>query len=301
MATINIASFEDSLVLHFRTESNAINANTLALTLKYICDAAKVANAFINPEYEIEVVVVATGPGSFKAKIKAFYTKNNPVIKSDLRNIVIGVIASYIFLALQPNSEPKIIINTEEVIIQHDNNTYIVARNVYNSVEQLKENPIFTDSIKQTIKVIKKDRAIHGVAFEHDMNDTKPIFEIPREKFIEFTAPHKEIISMDRLLSTTPELMAIEEEVTEVEAKVIITKAILKKSGQKWEFFWDKKKILAPVLDNQFWNDFSDHKITIAPGDELKVKLKIYSPVNSSGRNKESYEVVKVIEHIRAI
>ncbi len=59
MATVKIAQFEDTLVLHFETQGQRINAYTLASTLVSISDAAKAAkaakadNVALNPGYEI--------------------------------------------------------------------------------------------------------------------------------------------------------------------------------------------------------------------------------------------------------
>ena len=49
MATVNIAQFEDRLVLCLETSSNKINVYTLATTLVAIADAAKAANNIGGP------------------------------------------------------------------------------------------------------------------------------------------------------------------------------------------------------------------------------------------------------------
>ena len=69
MPVVNIAAFDDAVVLHFETENHRINAYTLASTLVALADAAKSANASVNPGFDIEVVVEALGPGSFRAKL----------------------------------------------------------------------------------------------------------------------------------------------------------------------------------------------------------------------------------------
>jgi hypothetical protein len=73
LAIIRLEPFEDAVVIHFGTEATRINAYTLATTLISVADAAKAANAAINPGYEIEVVVEALGPGSFKATVRTIY------------------------------------------------------------------------------------------------------------------------------------------------------------------------------------------------------------------------------------
>ena len=86
----------------------------------------------------------------------------------------------------------------------------------------------------------------------------------------------------------------------EVDISLIIIKAILEKSLRKWQFNWGGKKISAPILDFNFYNDFDAHKITIAPGDTLEVRLRIITEKNpDSGIVTEKlYEIIKVYRHV---
>jgi hypothetical protein len=54
------------------------------------------------------------------------------------------------------------------------------------------------------------------------------------------------------------------------------------------------------VLDESFYDKFFAHSITIAPGDVLKVALKIYrQPDPDSGITiNTKYEIVQVYEHL---
>lgn len=63
---------------------------------------------------------------------------------------------------------------------------------------------------------------------------------------------------------------------------------------------WNGLKIAAPVLDESFFDDFFAHRIRIAPGDSLLVKLRLKQKrVPDLGIFvTESYEVLEVIEHI---
>ncbi len=58
--------------------------------------------------------------------------------------------------------------------------------------------------------------------------------------------------------------------------------------------------ISAPVADKRFYDEFFAHRITIAPGDALRVRLKIFQrrdPDIGVFMN-ESYEVLEVLEHL---
>lgn len=288
METINFNQFEDSFVIHFGIKSNRINAYTLASTLINLADAAKSANALINPGYEIEVVVEALGPGSFKAKIKTLYKgASNLFSKESLKQIVLNLIASYIFLnTLQPDSNVVINVKTDEVIIEQGEKKYIVPRQVYESIEEVKHNQRFTNGIGKAIRSVDQDEDIESIGLSRNMNDKFPTFNVPKEKFNLLTSPIIEDEKDSRLL----------EEITDVE----ITKAILERSNRKWEFVWNGMKLSAPVTDSSFYDDFFDHRITIAPGDALRVKLRI-----SQKRMKDvgvyinkAYEIVEVIKHI---
>ena len=83
-------------------------------------------------------------------------------------------------------------------------------------------------------------------------------------------------------------------------ADVEILRAILERSGRRWEFVWGGNRLSAPVLDEQFYNDFFAHRITIAPGDALRVKLRIVqrkAPDIGVFIN-ESFEVIEVLKHL---
>jgi hypothetical protein len=88
-------------------------------------------------------------------------------------------------------------------------------------------------------------------------------------------------------------------EIVEI-ANLQIVRAILQRSNRRWEFVWRGIKIPAPVLDERFYAEFSAHRITIAPGDALKVKLKICQAKDHDTGifTNARYEVIEVLEHI---
>lgn len=49
----------------------------------------------------------------------------------------------------------------------------------------------------------------------------------------------------------------------------------MERGPRKWEFVWRGEKISGPVVDEAFYDDFFNHRITIAPGDALSVQLHI--------------------------
>ena len=61
MRSVNISEFGNIIGLHLRTEGEQINAYTLASTLVALANAAKAANASVNPGFDIEGVVEVLG------------------------------------------------------------------------------------------------------------------------------------------------------------------------------------------------------------------------------------------------
>ena len=57
MSTLRVTEEDNAYVIHFESDLKRINAYTLASTLVALADAAKAANAAINPGYDVEVVV----------------------------------------------------------------------------------------------------------------------------------------------------------------------------------------------------------------------------------------------------
>ena len=53
-------------------------------------------------------------------------------------------------------------------------------------------------------------------------------------------------------------------------------------------------------MDDDFFSDFFAHKITIAPGDSIEVKLKIYQTRDEDIGifTNVRYEIIEVIQHI---
>jgi hypothetical protein len=286
MATVNIAQFDDALVLHFETEGRRINAYTLASTLVAIADAAKAANASLNPGHEVEVVVEAIGPGSFRATIRALYKSKAGVLAGHaFAAIVLGVIGNYIYeRTFAADDSVKVEVNTDEVIIEHGNDRIIVPRVVYDATRQVEKNDNFPKAVSRAFDAVASDPQISGIGLVASIDSPPPEMVISR-KAVQAAA----LLPID-----TPNSRVVPEVVD-----LQILKAILERSKRKWEFMWRGVKISAPVTDEQFYINFFAHDITIAPGDMLRVTLHVYQhkdPLTGVYRN-VGYEVVQVHSH----
>ncbi|WP_129125947.1 hypothetical protein [Geomonas oryzae] len=286
MPTVYIPENEDSIVLHFGGEFTRINAYTLATALVNIADAAKAANKTLNPGYEIEIVVEAFGPGSFKALVRSIYKSAGNLFSNDLvKGFILGVVTNvFCQYALPPNNEVTVNVGPDEVLIQQGDKKIVVPRAVHDATKQVERNSQFRKGIGQAIKAIETDPAIASFGISRSMAEPPP-FDIPR---VQFAAISEDLSQPD---ADSRDL----EEVTDVR----IVRAILYKSKRRWEFVWNDIKIAAPVTDDEFYNKFFSRQITIAPGDSLHVRLKIHQKWNQEAGvfvNK-SYEVVEVMIH----
>jgi hypothetical protein len=284
---LDISQFENSFVIHFATEDKQINAYTLASTLVGLADAAKAANASVNPGHNIEIVVEALGEGSFRAKISAVYTAaGNLFSKQALQAVVLSIIASFIYERTRAvHQDVSIEIKTDEVIIARGDERVVIPRNVYDATRSAEANPQFVGAIGRTMESISKDEKVTGVAIVPKVDSPPP--EI--------------VISRDMLPQIAPTIRDDgNQRLVEEDCDLQIVKAILVRSDRRWEFRWRGVRISAPVLDQTFYDEFFAHRITIAPGDEFKARLVIRQTRDQDTGiyANVGYDVVQVYRHI---
>jgi hypothetical protein len=288
MATVDVAGFQDTFVLHFGGDLRRVNAYTLASALIGLSDAARAANAAINPGYNLEVVVESLGPGSFKATVRAIYSGARNLFSGDAaRQIVWGIIAAYIFQhTLSKDQAPVVVVNTDEVIIEHGDTRIVVPRDVHEGASQMERNSTFRRGLGGAFRALESDPEIRSLSLAS--NDRAPALplEVPRDRFA--------------LLSTDLALGDPNERELEEIADLQIIRAILVRSARRWQFIWNGIRISAPVSDAQFYSDFAQHRIRIAPGDVLRARLRIRQVRDArlGAFVNVGYEVVEVLEHI---
>jgi len=286
MKIVEISRIDDSVVLYFDTKQSRINAYSLASILVSIADAAKAANASLNPGHEIEIVVEALSEGSFKAKISASYNTAKNIFSSQIvAGVIIGVISSYIYeRTLSVDDSIKVEIHTDEVIIEKGEERLVVPRQIYDSARQVERDPKFLQAIDRTFEAILRDPEIQGFGIIEDERMERPQFILPRAAII---LAANEVVELDG-----------KREIYEI-VELQILRAILERGRKKWQFMWRGVKISAPITSKEFYDDFFSHNITIAPGDSLEVKLVIKQERDNDNGvyiNK-GYEVVEVYKH----
>lgn len=287
MPTLRIASTSETIHVHFGGDANRINAYTLASALVGIADAARAANSAINPGYDIEIVVEALGPGSFRAHLRSIYRgAGNLFSKQSLNAVILSVFANFVYQhTLAPDQNVVVNVGETEVVIEQGDTRIIVPRSVHEATKQAESKPDFVSAVRETIQAVQTDPAVDTVGFTDSPTEEPPV-KIPRERFYMLAAPIPEV---------QPDTRDLTEQVT-----LQILRAILEKSRRRWEFVWNGTRISAPVTDEQFYEDFFAHRITVAPGDSLQAELKIRQRrlegvgifVN------DSFEVVRVFGHV---
>ncbi len=287
MQIVDISKFEDSVVLHFETEGQKINAYTLASTLVSIADAAKAANASLNFGYDIEIVVEAIGPGSFRAKIKAVYTAAKSLFSREVvMGIVLGVVGNYIYeRTLAVDDSVKVEVKTDEVIIERGQERIIVPRNVYDATRKVEKDHKFVKAVSKAFEAVAADEKVQGFGLV-------PALDSPPPKVLVTKAA---IQAMNIDVPPDPATRPVEEQ-----CELQIVRAILERGRRKWEFMWRGVKISAPISHEGFWVDFFAHSITIAPGDTLKVRLLIKQVLDEKTGiyTNDEYEVIEVFDHV---
>ena len=289
MAEIRIEKELNEIVLYFGTKQKAINAYTLASTIVAVADAIKEANFQINPGYDVEVLITDLGGGSFKAVVRTIFTSaKNLLSKIDVKTIILSILATFIydhFFATKPN----VIVNVspEYVIIEQANDRIIIPKDVYQATKEITESETkFQDKISTAMKILQQDKDIESIALVQSLEE-EPEILIPHNNFKDF------------IIEKEGEVDEETDEPIEEKTTLQITRAILENNARKWEFIWNGQRIPAPVLDNIFYKKFSEHRIKIAPGDTLDVRLKIYRKKIEGTEIYENkkFEVVHVIQH----
>ncbi len=287
MTVIEIPREVDRFVLYFDTPRREVNAYALATSLIGLADAIREINAAVNPGYSVEVVVEALPNGSFQAVIRTVFEKaKNLFSKEAVKAIVYGIIATHIYeVAIKKDSPPQIILDQHNVTIKSGNDTVIIPRDVYEAKKQLEKSERFTTAVDQVVQGAAADVSVNGIGVKTSTGKDRPPIYVPRERFAIFD-------SRNTMVDGNREIIEF--------ANLEISRAILERGKRRWEFFWRGIRIAAPVLDERFFDRFFAHEITIAPGDGLRVVLRITQTANKDTGIfvNTAYEVVEVLEHI---
>jgi len=287
MLTLEVRREIDRFVLYFETPKHDVSAYTLASALVGLADAAREANAVVNPGYKVVVVVEALSSGSFKATVRTVFTKaKNLFSHNAVQAVIWGIVSTHIYeKCIKTDEPPKITVSKDMVIVEVGKEKIIVPRDVYEAKKQVEKSERFRNAIGKVFEAAASDPNVTGIAIVDERNTPTPNLIIPKDLFCRFEIENT-------LDENSREIV----EITQVE----INRAILERGRRRWEFFWRGIKIAAPIFDDRFFDRFFAHEITIAPGDGLEVALRILQekhPDSGIFVNKR-YEIVEVYDHV---
>ena len=293
MAIIRLDSFfEDTIVLHFGGKAGSIDAYTFAEALIGFADTAYAVSSTIDPGQEIEIIIEATGPGSFRAVIRRLKKKYGGTLSPVAGLIFWGVVTNLIYDATLKKDDPVLItVSTNEVIIKHGHDTVIVPRNVYDASENAKKNPAVEKGIKKTFETIERDPNVTDFGLTSGIHDPQPLVNIPRADF-----------------SVVTQRVVIETEDTPLErikserARLVILKAWLNHAKRKWSFEWNGVPISAPISDRDFLDRLDRREHLLGSGDALDVEItykQTYDPaIGVYVNDPNSFMIAKVIKPV---
>jgi hypothetical protein len=263
MAIIRLGEFQDdTIVLHFGGSSGSIDAYTLAEALTGFADTALAVSATIDPGTEIEILVEATGPGSYRTKIRR--------IKKDYGGLLAvggtvfwGVVSSVVYDATLKKADPKpeITVSSDEVIIKHGNDTIIVPRKVHEATEHVKKNPAVQRGLSKTFAALDADKNVTDFGITGSIADPEPLIRIPRADF-------PAVVTFDVVTVDQPKERTIKER-----ARIVVLKAWLNHAKRKWSFEWNGVPISAPIADTGFLDKLDRREILFGSGDALDVEI----------------------------
>lgn len=276
---------QEELKIHFGVDEHYINASTLSQSLINITDLIRTIDLVINPGYEIEILVEGTGPGSFRIDIrKGLNNLRHNIFNADnFKNFAIGIFTTMVWEMANPEKPIVVINNDKEYILQRGDERIVLPKNAEQYYDSIKRNDSINNALSKTFETIKQDKRIHYMEFSPTNNIDNASVYVERERFDNFILTENNDDLKEEIITT----------------KLTIIRAVLEKGNRKWQFLWNGIKISAPIKDESFYSDFAAHNITIAPGDNLEVSLKIIKIKDADSQlyfNKD-YEVAKVIRH----
>ncbi len=264
MAIVRLDAFsEDTIVVHFGGVAGSIDAYTLANAIIGFADTAYAVNATLDPGHDIEIIIEATGPGSYRTVIRRVKKNYKGILSGIAATIFWSVVSNAIYDATLKRADlpPKIIVNTNEVIIKHGNDTIIVPRNVHDATENVKKNPAVQKGIKKTFDALASDPNVSDFGITSSIGDHQPLIRIPRAEF-----PNEAIIFSE--VQVQPKEREVKQR-----ARLLILKAWLNHAKRKWSFEWNGVPISAPIVDASFLNRLDRREHLLGAGDALDVDI----------------------------
>jgi hypothetical protein len=283
---------DDSFVIHFGGDRRGMDATTFAHALTGFTEALRSINRELEPGYDLDVIIEAVGPGSFRARLRAVKKSAGNLFTATAAvglagGITVNILSSLIYDKMFPDDPPKITVNVDGVTVEHSGTTIIISKEVFEAKKKVEKSAPVKRHIAETLEAVNRDPHVTSLGITRKLDDPLPEFDIPRTLFptiIAATRPPED--TKDRTI--------------EVEAQLTVKTAILERSRRKWEFYWNGITIPAPIADPTFFDRLIALEISLQHGDTFSSILRIRQvrdELTGAWKNK-SYEVRKVFDVI---
>jgi hypothetical protein len=294
MEDLRFTEFEgETIVVHYGGDPS-INVYTLTQSLAGFADTARAISAIIDPGHEIEILIEATGPGSFRALIRRI---TKPAVLGSLFAGVAGsifwnVVSNVIYDKYIKEDMPiVVVVKTDEVVVKSGDKTIVVPRKVYEAAENAKKDPEVERCIRKTIEPLQNDPKVTGFGLTTNLEAAQVPLYIPREEFPRLTR-----------ITVIPSVTTETQRTNTATARLVILKAWLNQAKRKWSFEWNGVPISAPIKDAQFLEDIAHRKYLIGAGDALDVEVTFvqnYDPnLKVFVNDQNSFVITRVIAHV---
>ena len=137
----------NDIVLHFGGRLNEVDAFTFSNSLIAFAEAIREINGQINDNYSIEIRIDGLGPGSFRARLTTHLKSLGGLLKQDARAVIASLFAAYIFLRLNPQEPPKIIVNDDSIVITTGSDRIIIPKATWEAKEKIKNHKVIEHHI----------------------------------------------------------------------------------------------------------------------------------------------------------
>lgn len=260
--TLRFDDFEDdTIVLHFGGPEGSIDAYTLAEALIGFADMARAISATVDPGTDIEILVEATGPGSYRTRIRR--------IKKDYGGLLAvggtlfwGIVSNYIYDNYVKNDPPpQVIVNADGTIVKTGKYTIVITSAIQSGTENAKKNPAVQSGLAKTFAALEADENVKDFGITGSIGDPEPKFNIPRADF-------PRIAQRPAKIDEEPTSRT-----TKKRARLFVLKAWLNHAKRKWSFEWNGEPVSAPISDAKFLDQVDRREVLLGAGDALDVEL----------------------------
>jgi hypothetical protein len=295
MATIDLNRLNgDEVVVHYGGSFASVDAYTFANSIIALADAAGALSSTIDPDQEIEILIVALSDGSFRATLKR--------VKKGLGGFFArgaeSLLWAYVALLLIEKSEPvniNVIVESDQVIVQHGKDRVIVPKSVWDHMPAVRKDARVEKNLSKTFEILNDDQAIKVFGLTPNIKDKVPLVAVPRSEFPRMSTQSSPVAA-EAILSEQKKRFRTES------VRLVILKAWLKQRNRKWAFEWNGIPISAVIADKAFWEKLSRRDILIGVGDALDVMLKYEQAYDENiatyVNNHNSFEIIDVLGHV---